>query len=130
MSGSGLTELVPVVDAVFRAAQSEVSRIKEEQRALRAQLQDLNDQRAASLTNRPVEGDAAIVAGADVRWQRWIDQRKTEINLQLANLAAEQPKALAKLKKAFGRKEALAQLCKTEKLETRARVARRADQLS
>ena len=107
MSKQALSQLTPVVELAFQAAQRNLAQHNARVRELEEQLSDLETARNNALNNRPAEDDAALVAGADVLWQTWIDQRRKDINMELARLASEKPLLMSQLRKAFGKKEAL-----------------------
>jgi hypothetical protein len=111
----GLKQISPLLEALQRSEEAKLARITASEVRLRAQLDELRKTRRSLAEDRPIESDPARRAGADVLWQTWIDQRRTDINLELAQLASKKPIAVAALKLAFGRREAVRQL--TKKIE-------------
>lgn len=110
MNKHDLNQLSPVIELKFQAAQRSLAQHRETVRGLQQQLTDLDTARDSSQAERPEGDDPATAAGANVLWQRWIDQRRKDINLELARLAAEKPALMDQLKRSFGKKEALKQL--------------------
>lgn len=104
-----LVELQALVETAFRSAQLKLARVIGEENKLKACLVDL-DIKIASISHSEHDLSAAAKAGATVTWQRWIDQRRTEINLQLATLAAKRSELEKEVRKTFGRREALNQV--------------------
>ncbi len=124
-SAKDLKQISPLLEAVHKAEEAKLARITKAEIRLRAQLEELQKARQLSVQDRPVESDAARRAGADVVWQTWIDQRRAEINFELAQLAAKKPAAIAALKLAFGRKDAIRQMTKRVKRDELLRNKRR-----
>lgn len=68
----------------------------------------------------PPDGLSPVAAGlAALRYQRWADTRRAEINTRLARQTAEWLEAREKAALAFGRTQALGKLAKQAKLAKR-----------
>ena len=93
----------------FRAAQAEMAQLRLREDRLRSNLAQLIQQKETQ-ADAMRDGAAAIVAGADVRWHQWVDQRRTVINAELAQVRALQEGCRAKLSNAFGRDQAVQDL--------------------
>lgn len=126
MNQKALSQLTPVVELAFQAAQRNLAQHKARVRELEQQLSELEMARSNALDNRPTEDDPALVAGADVLWQTWIDQRRKDINMELARLASEKPTLMAQLRKAFGKKEAVNGLLQEQIENEKLRLSRQA----
>ena len=76
---------------------------------LRAAEKANTEARLADLTAEPVLSTLPLVAAqmAELRWQKWADLRRAEINPILARQTAEWMEARAKAQRAFARGEAL-----------------------
>lgn len=98
--------LVAVSTLKFRAAQTEMAELLSREAALRANLADLVARKAAQAGAARQPGEAALIAGADMRWHRWVDQRRAVINTELAQVLALKENCRARLKDAFGRDQA------------------------
>ncbi len=96
----GLAELAALH---FRAAQAEMAGILARETRLRQNLAQLIESKQNQAQAPRQSGDAALVAGADIRWNQWVDQRRAIINAELAQVLALKEGSRAKLKKAFGR---------------------------
>ena len=84
-----------------------MSKLQQLEKAIRDQLSDLVVKRDASAQRATESGDAALTAGADVRWHRWIDQRRATLNQELASILSRKAAVKVRLQKSFGRNEAM-----------------------
>ncbi len=108
-----LKSLTQLTDAAFAAQQAKMGALRQAAQNLRDKLTALDGARKAralSLT----EADPALLAGADLLWQSWIEQRRAALNGELSRNLVAQDKARAALALAFGRNQA------TEALAARA----------
>lgn len=95
--------LVQLTGVHFRSIQSEMAAILQQEARLRRNLAQLIASRQNRTTGLPKADDAAMIAGADVRWHQWVDQRRAVINGELALVLAAKESCRAKLQRAFGR---------------------------
>ena len=99
------------------------SRQTEYEQAIRDKLAGLENARRAralSLT----DPDPALLAGADLLWQTWIEQRRAALNGDLSRVLLAQETARAALGRAFGRDqvtEALNARARSDRVKTKAR---------
>lgn len=122
-----LDRISRLVDADYVARQSRLARLKGVEQELRARLAGLTDRRGEE---ERLSLDPATRAGADLRWQKWANERRSEINLHLAHNLAEQEMARRDLGRAFGRNQAVDGLkseAKAERLKQLERLARQRD---
>lgn len=96
----GLVELSGVS---YRAAQARLAELLAREADLRRNLTQLTESRSAQVHAPRAPDEAALVAGADIRWHHWVDQRRATINMELAQVLALQENCRFALKKAFGR---------------------------
>lgn len=125
---AALAQLAGLASSTAEARLSILTRKADDLRTLLAELDTARRDRARGLT----AADPAMMAGADLRWHRWIDGRRSALNGELARTLVDVARARAALKHAFGQKlasEALAERGKREGLRDRDRRAER-DQLS
>ena len=54
------------------------------------------------------------LSGADIQWHRWLEQRQTALNTELAKCLVQKEKSLASTRKAFLQNEAMRSLCRLE----------------
>lgn len=119
MSGpKEFTQLTELTGVHFRAVQAEFAGIVEREKRLRQNLAQLIESRQSRSAQLPQPGDGALVAGADMRWQQWVDQRRAVINGELARVMVLKESCRARLQLAFGRDQA------TKALQERAVQAR------
>lgn len=71
--------------------------------------------------------EPAWIAGADVRWHRWIDQRRSIINAELAQVRALQYQQRSKMALAFGKQQVILSLNKQEIASSKLKFERRKD---
>lgn len=95
--------LVDLSAVSFRAAQAKMAELLTREAGLRRNLAQLTDSRAAQAKAPRQSDEAALIAGADIRWHHWVDQRRAVINTELAQVLALQEKCRAQLVRAFGR---------------------------
>ncbi|WP_341367488.1 hypothetical protein [Yoonia sp. BS5-3] len=103
---SDLKGLTVLSGLSFRAAQARMAALLEREARLRRNLLQLTESRSAQAQASRAPDEAALVAGADIRWHHWVDQRRAVINTELAQVLALQENCRAALKEAFGREQA------------------------
>ena len=102
-----MRELQQVTLTVYTAAQANMASLTRRESEIKSQLAGLVETRVAAANRVQSEPDAAMIAGADLRWHRWIDQRRAILNSELAQLRASKAAVQKRLQKAFGRHEAV-----------------------
>jgi len=101
-----IQRLLPMLDMAYRAEQMKMAKIVTRMNELNAQL---------SALERPEHGDddslsAATLAGADLLWQGWVQNRKSLINRELALASRDRESAKTSLVKALSKLEAAKQM--------------------
>ena len=96
-----IAELQDLTGLALRALQTEMHRLSAKEQALRQNLSDLTAQRATQ--GMRAADDPALIAGADLRWQQWVDQRRAMVNMELAQVLALMANCQQRLQRAFGR---------------------------
>ena len=127
MSGQQrLSALTAVTELKLQAARARLAEVATREAALRDNLAQLEQTRRnpADLLDRTP--DPATIAGADLRWQRWADQRRAAITAELARVLAEKAQATRALARAFGRDAAARGLQDKADAAARQIAARRA----
>ncbi len=95
-----LARLVPMLEAVYRSKQAGLGRLVTRIADLQAQHHDLDHPDYA-----PPDSTAAR-AGANLRWDTWVEQRKTLINRELIEAARQREAIRADVAQSLARLEA------------------------
>lgn len=103
-SAQRIADLAILTSVSLRAAQAEMADLKAHEADLRQNLIDLAAQK---LRDPRAEDDPALIAGADLRWQQWVDQRRAAVNAELAKLLALIDNRQHRLRGLFGRDQAV-----------------------
>ena len=124
-----LKALSELMDMQLKQKMSELQRIERDQQQIRNELSEL-----ASLGHTRFDGasdvQARVAAGADSAWHVWATQRQTQLNGQLALLAAERLTYLDEVRHAFARDQAAQGLVSSAALQrAQATTAREAESL-
>jgi len=122
-----IASLAQMTGLAFRAAQGEMAALQRKEDELRANLATLVADRQAQAERALNAGTPGLMAGADMRWHRWGDQRRATINAELANVLARKEACKAKLQQAFGRDQATKKLVTHAQTDAALWQARRAD---
>jgi len=101
-----LKKLSTLTSVGLAAVQSQMAQVRRREKALHDQLSDLR----ANQYKATMQGGAAQRAGADVRWQQWVDGRIGEINMELARTLAKKERLRDQLRIAFGKDQAMQKL--------------------
>jgi enoyl-CoA hydratase/carnithine racemase len=106
MEADRVKALVQVSALRFQADQARLAQLQAKERDLRQNLQDLVQQRNARAVLATGADDPATIAGADVQWHAWVDQRRKTINAELAQLLAQKADYQARVQRSFGQDQA------------------------
>ncbi|SFR51839.1 hypothetical protein SAMN04488005_2478 [Yoonia tamlensis] len=98
--------LAELTSISLHAAQAKMAALVTRETGLRENLAQLVQQRDQPGFAPGSMVDAALAAGANVRWQHWVDQRRRVINTELAQVLALKSQYHAQLGQAFGRDQA------------------------
>ncbi len=109
----------------FRAAQAEMATLLRREERLRQNLTQLTRSKQSQARAPRAPDDAALVAGADIRWHQWVDQRRSTINGELAQVLALKDSCMQKLRTAFGRDQAVTGLQKRQVRAQKQRMRRK-----
>jgi hypothetical protein len=98
------TQLSQIEELRSLASQRELSKLQRKEAELRGQLAALKAYR--SELHAPDPGLRPMRAiGADILWNRWLDQTQTTLNMSLARVLAQKEGLLRKVRRAVGRAE-------------------------
>ena len=106
MTVDRLAALRRLTEAVSRARQMELAKLRREEDRLRQRLAGIEAARANSLEHLDPDAPAAR-SGAVMVWQGWVDAKRAGINGDLATLRARMIAARDALNEAHGRDQAL-----------------------
>ena len=125
---AALARLAGLASSAAEARLAALTRVATELRVRLAALDDARRTRAEELES----ADAALLAGADLRWHRWIEGRRSALNSELARTLTDIARAQAALRKSFGQRLAAEALAEQEHKDRRRLQDRRdeRDQLS
>lgn len=101
-----INRLLPVLETAYQAQQLVMAKINKRIANLRAQMQELD--RPNSKGDDPLS--PAVMAGADIRWQAWAQERKKLINQELAFASRDKEMARVSLGQALAKLEAARQM--------------------
>lgn len=119
-----IRELQRLTGLALHATRSEMASLRAREADLREKLVTL----AAQKQQAPrAADDPALIAGADLRWQQWVDQRRAAINAELAQVLAQSDNCRMRLRATFGRDQAARALAEQAWTADRLRAARAAD---
>lgn len=108
------TELADLTDAVYRSRLAGMQKIMRQEAQLRQSLQRLEQMSTGDDSFQ--QHDITMRAiGADLLWQGWVARRRTELNMQLANLLAQKSAISRDLSLAFGRAQVAEALVERER---------------
>lgn len=98
-----LKQIAELTAADYRLKEQSFQKIVAEENAIRADLAKLDARlRASRGDNQDIKMKSL---GADILWQSWVGQRKTELNMKLARVLAVKEQHVGAFRKAFGRKQ-------------------------
>jgi hypothetical protein len=109
-----LTRLKWLADLIYDRSQRDLAVITAQENAQRGQIAALIKNRYDAALRPQDRHDASLVAGADLRWFRWIDARLVKLNAELVKILIKKDEVLQAQRKAYGRKIALDRLCAGE----------------
>ncbi|WP_254429847.1 hypothetical protein [Ruegeria atlantica] len=114
MKRTQLQDLTTVTEAAFQREYQSLRPVLEAEAKVQQQLARLNAQVQQS-RQEIASAEGYRVTGTDVLWNGWESATRRELNLQLARIRSQKLAALADLRIAFGRKQAVSNLCKNHR---------------
>jgi hypothetical protein len=104
------------------STQAKLAVLLAKEKGLRDNLANLAAQRQQSLT---LGSDPAAAASANVRWHKWMNEKRAMINIELAEVLGRKTEAQFKLRRAFGKDQALLALISQESKKEQKRQEKR-----
>lgn len=130
MSRDTLSQMSDVTEAMFQREFSTIQHLLKEESSLRQSLTQLEAQSNTGKINEAQDLSMNTI-GADILWQAWVSKTRRQLNIELAQIMAQKIEAMAHIRRAFGRKEAVKRVMEAAHDERRKRVARqRAERLT
>ncbi|KPD14317.1 hypothetical protein [Phaeobacter sp. 11ANDIMAR09] len=118
-----LEQMAAVTEAQYLKEHAKIKPILDHEARLRGQLTKLEAQVREARTE--ADGDMPMKAlGADLLWEGWHLNTRRNLNMQLAQVTARKLMAMDRLRKTFGRKTAVSDMEKAEKLRRKAAKAK------
>ncbi|NVO56822.1 hypothetical protein HW561_13595 [Rhodobacteraceae bacterium B1Z28] len=108
-----MSDLQTVTEAVFQRRFQTLRPVLEAEARIQQQLVKL-DAQAHKARQDSSDADGYKITGTDVLWNGWESATRRQLNMELARLRAQKLAALAALRTAFGRKQAVENLSTTQ----------------
>lgn len=105
MKKEQFNQVAEITSVLFQAAQSKLAQAVKRENDLRKMLATLEQSRTARANANLLDTDVAMIAGADLRWQAWVDQRRSSLNHELAKCLAAQDHLRETARRAFGKEQ-------------------------
>lgn len=119
MNPRKIAQMADVTEAVYMNEFQKIKVILAREASLRNSLAELRNQRNAA-------GSQQMQAiGADLVWQTWLERSVQQLNMELAQVMARKLELLDRVRKAFGRNEAVRQLAQKSAADQKKRRATR-----
>lgn len=104
---SDLVNLARLSAVKLDAEQAKMAETLRRETSIRESLANLDRRRQSRFDATIQADDTALIAGADIRWHQWIDQRRIVLNTELAQVLALKDGHKKTLRTAFGRDQAI-----------------------
>jgi hypothetical protein len=118
-----LEQMAAVTEAQYLREHAKIKPILDHEARLRGQLTRLEEQ--VREARNEADGDLPMKAlGADLLWEGWHLNTRRNLNMQLAQVTSRKLMAMDRLRKTFGRKTAVSDMEKAEKLRRKAAKAK------
>jgi metal-dependent amidase/aminoacylase/carboxypeptidase family protein len=109
MKDDGIDMLARLAELSYQAQAAKLQQLQQAQAALRQQMAALQASRRPALDVQPDQARIAEeISGTSLRWNAFIDTRLRDLARQLAENNAKQQPSLVMLRRAFGKKLAIA----------------------
>lgn len=109
-----LMELLSITQIKYDQRRQSFQKLVSEEIRLRSELDRLNFS-VLQAQAKPEDNDEMRAIGAEITWQSWVAQSKTQLNLKLAQILALKLQHLAQVKKAYGKVLIIEELLEQER---------------
>lgn len=96
----------------YQSLQGEMAQLLHRELGLRENLRQLVASRTLRHGETLQQSDPALKAGADIRWHKWVDERRAVINTELAQVIGQKEHCRARLQRSFAQDQAVHALMK------------------
>ncbi|WP_234170822.1 hypothetical protein [Ruegeria pomeroyi] len=120
-----LDQMTGVGEALYLREYERIRAVLEEEARITAQIARLDDQ-VLRIRAEGTGDHGYRSVGADILWQSWESRTRRQLNSDLARARAKRLSMMDELKRAFGRKQAIAQIAEDEK-SARVKARRKAE---
>lgn len=114
MRHSILDQMTRVGEALYLSEYERIRAVLEEEARIASQIARLDDQ-VLRIRAEGAGDHGYRSVGADILWQGWESRTRRQLNSELARARAKRLSMMDELKRAFGRKQAIAQIAEDEK---------------
>ncbi len=104
MKPDDISTLRTIAEAIFQKEQRAIADIVAEESRIRRALARID---AANQTSAPSVDLAHSTSGAAAAWKVWMEQKRTQLNIHLAQTLVQKAERIAQVRTALGRQEAL-----------------------
>ncbi len=124
MTAKKLEQLLSVTEAHYQREFALVQDILAKEGNIRRALAQLDEQKSRAHSDL-ANGMMMQSMGAEILWQTWAARTRTTLNIELAQVLARKETVMDQVRQAFGRREAVRTMLKTEKENAAKRKTRR-----
>ncbi|MBK0325736.1 hypothetical protein I5535_00370 [Rhodobacteraceae bacterium F11138] len=127
MKREKLGQMATVTEALYLDEFRKIQNILAEESRLRKELARLDEQSQAERNTTPDDLSMQSI-GADLLWKAWLTRTRRQLNIELAQVMAKKLTAMGGVRKAFGRKNAVASMHETALKDAKSQARLRAMQ--
>ena len=117
MKNSDFETLGEVTEALYRAEAVRMQTLLHEESRLREALARLDAQYAANSALPEADLDGLRQIGGDMIWRGWVGRKKAELQSELAQVLARKGQIVGKLRRAFGKAQAVERMTATARAQ-------------
>lgn len=109
MKRKQMKDLRVVTEIAYQREQQKLGPVLQQEARILQQLTRL-DRQLAEVKTQGAQTDGYKVTGTDLLWHGWESATRRQLNIELARLRSQKLSAMDDLRRAFGRKQAVADL--------------------
>lgn len=110
MKNSDFEALGEVTEALYRAEAVRMQKLLQEESRVREALTRLDAQHAENRALPESDLDGLRQIGGDMIWQGWVGRKRADLQPELARVLARKGQIVGKLRRAFGKAQAVDQM--------------------